>query len=51
MKILKDVVDWAIEEDMYVIVCGPVAEMMQDEAYRKMTEESVHFAGYSVDDF
>lgn len=50
MKILKDVVDWAIEEDMYVIVCGPVAEMMQDQAYLKMTEESVHFAGYSVDE-
>ena len=50
MKIVKQVVDWAIEEDMYVIVCGPVAEMLQDETFRKKAEESVHFAGYSVDE-
>ncbi len=50
MKIVKQVVDWAIEEDMYVIVCGPVAEMLQDETFRKKAEESVHYAGYSVDE-
>ena len=48
MKTVKEVVDWAIEEDMYVIICGPVAEMLQDETYRKKAAESVHFAGYSV---
>ena len=48
MKVVKVVVDWAIEEDMYVILCGPVAEMLQDESFRKKAEESVHFAGYSV---
>ena len=48
MKIVKDVVDWAIEEDMYVILCGPLAEMLQDEAFRKKAAESVHYAGFSV---
>ena len=48
MKVVKDVVDWAIEEDMYVILCGPLAEMLQDEAFRNKAAESVHYAGFSV---
>ena len=48
MKTVKDVIDWAIEEDMYVILCGPLAEMFQDQKYLEKASESVHFAGFSV---
>ena len=45
---LKKVVDWAIEEDMYVIICGPFAEFMKEDYYRKKVKESVHYVGYTV---
>lgn len=48
IKALKEVVDWAIEDDMYVIICGPFSDPMLDEYYRKKVENSVHYAGISV---
>ena len=48
-KAIKQVVDWAIAEDMYVIICGPWAELTSKEAYkRKIAEGNIHFAGYVV---
>lgn len=36
IKALKEVVDWIIEEDMYVIVCGSVPEFMEfNESFQK----------------
>ena len=48
MKELKNIVDWAIEEDMYVIICGPFAEFMKEDYYRKNVKENVHYVGYTV---
>ena len=49
MKLLKQIVDWAIEEDMYVIICGPYSEWLQkDEAFRKKVEEDARYAGVTV---
>ena len=51
IKLLKQVVDWAIEEDMYVIVCGPLNEWLEkDENFKKKVEESFHYATYDFDD-
>ena len=50
IKALKEVVDWAIEDGMYVIICGPFSEQMMDEYYRKTVENSIHYAGISVSD-
>ena len=45
-KAIKQVVDWAIAEDMYVIICGPWAELTSKEAYkRKIEEGNIHYAG------
>ena len=48
IKGLKEVVDWAIEEDMYVIVCGPFSEFLKNEIFLKSTKESVHYEGVCV---
>ncbi|MBR6153113.1 MAG: glycoside hydrolase family 5 protein [Treponema sp.] len=48
IKAIKEVVDWCIEEDMYVIICGQAAETLQDEKFRTVAEENVHYAGYTV---
>ena len=48
IKALKEVVDWVIEDGMYVIICGPFSEQMMDEYYRKTVENSIHYAGISV---
>lgn len=49
IKALKEVVDWIIEEDMYVIVCGSVPEFMEfNESFQKKVKESVHFKALSV---
>ena len=49
IKALKEVVDWIIEEDMYVIVCGSVPEFMEfNESFQKKVKESVHFEALSV---
>ena len=49
IKHIKQVVDWCIEEDMYVIICGPFAEYGIDEKYKKrVAAGDVHFAGYFV---
>ena len=51
LKNIKQVVDWAIEEDMYVIICGPFAEYGIDEKYKKrVAAGDVHFAGYFVNE-
>ena len=42
------VVDWAISEDMYVIICGPYSEFLQKELFRKKVKESIHFEGVCV---
>ncbi len=49
MKELKQVVDWAIEEDMYVVLCGPFSEWLQkEEAFRKKVEQEARYAGVTV---
>ena len=48
IKALKQFVDWAIEEDMYVIICGPHDEDMNKELYKKRYENDIHYAGYNV---
>ncbi len=48
IKEIKRVVDFAIEEDMYVIICGPFNEIMNNPAYMKKMAESVHYSGYLV---
>ena len=49
MKELKQVVDWAIEEDMYVIICGPWSEWLEkDEAFKKKVEEDARYAGVTI---
>ena len=49
IKAIKQVVDWAIEEDMYVILCGPFSEDIgMSEFYKKKMEEDVHYAPLNV---
>ena len=48
IKTLKQFVNWAIEEDMYVIICGPHDEDMNKELYKKRYENDIHYAGYNV---
>ena len=48
IKALKQFVDWAIEEDMYVIICGPSDEDMNKELYKQRYENDIHYAGYNV---
>ena len=49
IKALKEVVDWAIEEDMYVIVCGPFSEFLEkNELFQKRIKESVHYKAVDV---
>ena len=48
IKALKQFVDWAIEEDMYVIICGPSDEDMSKELYKNRYENDIHYAGYNV---
>ena len=49
MKELKQVVDWAIEEDMYVIIGCPWSEWLEkDEAFRKKVEEDARYAGVTI---
>ena len=51
IKAIKQVVDWCIEEDMNVIICGPFAELTQLELYKKKIEAgNVHYAGYYVNE-
>lgn len=51
IKAIKQVVDWCIEEDMNVILCGPFAEHTQVEWYKKKIEAgNVHYAGYYVNE-
>lgn len=48
IKAIKEVVDWAIAEDMYVIICGPFSEWLKNEIFLKRTKESVHYEGICV---
>ena len=51
IKNIKQVVDWCIEEDMYVILCGPHAEYMGWDEYKKRIEAGdIHYAGYYVNE-
>ena len=46
---IKNVVDWAIEEDMYVVICGPFSEWLQkEETFKKKVEEEARYAGVTV---
>ena len=48
---LKKVVDWCIEEDMYVIICGPFTEFSGFEAYKNRAEAGdKHFAAYYLNE-
>ena len=48
IKAVKQVVDWAIEEGMYVILCGQWNDCMSEQDWIDAINESVHFAGYTV---
>ena len=48
IKRIKQFVDWIIEEDMYVIICGPSDDYMDDPEYMKRYENDIHVAGYNV---
>ncbi len=51
IKNIKQVVDWCIEEDMYVILCGPFAEFTITEDYKKRIERGdPHYAAYYVNE-
>ncbi|MBO4630042.1 MAG: glycoside hydrolase family 5 protein [Treponema sp.] len=51
IKNIKQVVDWCIEEDMYVIICGPYAEYMGLDEYKKRIEAGyISYAGYYVNE-
>lgn len=51
IKAIKQVVDWAIEEDMYVILCGPKIEILKSDFFRKrISEDDVHYAGIDVNE-
>ena len=48
---IKQVVDWCIEEDLNVIICGPFAECTNGRLYlQKVSEENIHFAGYYINE-
>ena len=48
VKNLKQIVDFAIEEGMYVIVCGPANDFMSEEAWVEKVANDIHFAGYTI---
>ncbi|MBR4825611.1 MAG: glycoside hydrolase family 5 protein [Spirochaetaceae bacterium] len=48
LKSIKEVVDWAIAEDMYVIICGSFSEWLKKETFQKKVKESVHYEGVTV---
>jgi aryl-phospho-beta-D-glucosidase BglC (GH1 family) len=51
IKNIKQVVDWCIEEDMYVILCGPFAEYAINEDYKKRIERGAsNFAAFYVNE-
>ncbi|MBO7122964.1 MAG: glycoside hydrolase family 5 protein [Treponema sp.] len=51
IKNIKQVVDWCIEEDMYVILCGPFAEYVTNDNFKKRMEwEDPHYAAYYVNE-
>ncbi len=48
---IKQVVDWCIEEDMYVILCGPFAEYTVKEEYKKRIEcGDSHYAAFYINE-
>ena len=51
IKAIKQVVDWCIEEDMYVIICGPFADVANSEAYKKRAVTGdIHWAAYYINE-
>ena len=50
IEAIKKVVDWAIEENMYVIICGPFSDNMQREDYRQLAKDNVHYTGYLLNE-
>ena len=49
LKAIKEFVDWCMEEDLYVAICGPFAELTVHDVYLKKVEEgNIRFGGYYV---
>ena len=49
LKAIKEAVDWCIEEDLYVIICGPFAELTKHEVYlNEVAKGNTRFGGYYV---
>ncbi len=50
IKELKEVVDWIIEEDMYVIICGPFSEWLQarSDFKKRIDDKDVHYGFVDV---
>ena len=48
---IKQVVDWCMEEGMYVILCGPFAEFVTVDNFEKRRDAGdIHFAAYYVNE-
>ena len=51
IKEIKQVIDWCIEEDLYVILCGAFAEETGDDEFqRRIAIGDKHFANYYVNE-
>ncbi|MBO4507867.1 MAG: glycoside hydrolase family 5 protein [Spirochaetaceae bacterium] len=51
IKQIKQVIDWCIEEDMYVILCGSFSEHMGfDEFKRRAEAGDKHFVGFYLNE-
>ena len=51
LKELKEFVDWALREDMYVIICGPSNDFMDNPYWqKKIKENDVHYKNYLVEE-
>ena len=46
IKAIKQFVDWAIEEDMYVILCGPASNLIKEA--KDKVENDVHYSAFYV---
>ena len=46
VKAIKQVVDWALEENMYVILCGPASHLIEEA--KEKVENDVHYSACYV---
>lgn len=46
VRAIKQVVDWALEENMYVILCGPASHLIEEA--KEKVENDVHYSAFYV---